>query len=116
MVIYVSKSPYTTWDVLGYLNPYDDPAKNIGVSGEAYTSGGFNQPGIWVNHSYDLTSYAGNTIKIRFLFNTADNLWNGYRGWFLDDITVKNSQWGISSFGSHGIKSYPPATWITPRN
>ncbi|MFH1710330.1 MAG: carboxypeptidase regulatory-like domain-containing protein [bacterium] len=107
MYVYASKSPYTSWDLLGYLNPYEDPAKNIVVSGEAYTSGGFNQPGAWVQHSYDLTPYAGNLIKIRFVFNTYDNHYNGFRGWFIDDITVNNSQFGISAFGGNGIKYYP---------
>jgi hypothetical protein len=116
MLIYVSKSPYTTWDLIDYLNPYEDPAKTITVSGEAYTSGGFNQPGIWVNHNYNLTPYVGNTIKIRFVFNTGDNLYNGFRGWFIDDITVNNSQWGIFSFGENRIKNFPPATWHVPRN
>jgi hypothetical protein len=106
MYIYV-KSPSTSWNLLGYLNPYEDPAENISVSGEAYTSGGFNQPGVWVQHNYDLTGYAGNTIKLRFVFNTYDRKYNGFRGWFLDDIKVENSQFGISSFGSNEIRRYP---------
>jgi Carboxypeptidase regulatory-like domain len=112
MLIEVSKKPYSTWDLLGYLNPYEDPAKSITVSGEAYTSGGFNLPGVWVQHNFDLTPYAGDIIKIRFIFNTGDRKYNGFRGWFLDDISVSNSQLGISSFGSHGIKRYPPARVI----
>jgi hypothetical protein len=101
MFISVSKSPYTTWDLIGYLNPYEDPAKNINVSGEAYTSGGYNQPGIWVQHNFDLTQYAGNTIKIRFSFNTGDRHFNGFRGWFLDDIKIENSQIGVFGFGNY---------------
>jgi len=116
MYIYASKGPsYTTWDMLGYLNPYEDPAKNISVSGEAYTSGGFNMPGVWVQHNYDLTVYAGNTIKIRFVFNTNDRHFNGFRGWFLDDIKVENEQFGISSFGPNLLELYPP-TPGKPRN
>jgi parallel beta-helix repeat protein len=30
-----------------------------------------------------------NPIKIRFYFNTKDNLYNNYEGWFIDDITVE---------------------------
>jgi hypothetical protein len=107
MYIYVAKSPYNSWDLIGYLNPYDDPAKDINVSGEAYTSGGFDQPGIWVQHNYDLTPYAGKQIKIRFTFNTYDNKYNGFRGWFLDDIKIMNSPFGVSSFGNNGIRQYP---------
>jgi hypothetical protein len=115
MYIYASKYPYTTWDLLGYLNPYEDPARDISVSGEAYTSGGFNQPGIWVQHNYNLMEYAGNTTKLRFVFNTNDQHYNGFRGWFLDDIKVEKKQFGISSFGPNLMKLYPP-TPGKPRN
>lgn len=115
MLIMASKSPYSSWDLIGYLNPYQDPAKEINVSGEAYTSGGFNQPGVWVQHNYDLTPYAGHLVKLRFSFFTGDRKYNGFRGWFLDDISVTNSQFGVSSLGLHEIRKYPPARAI-PRN
>jgi hypothetical protein len=107
MYIYASASPYMSWTLLGYLNPYDDPATNLNISGEAYTSGGFNQPGVWVQHNYDLTAYVGNTVKLRFVFNTHDRKYNGFRGWFLDDVKIESSQFGISSFGGNGIRYYP---------
>jgi hypothetical protein len=120
MAVSVSKSPYatgpfTTWDFIGYLNPYEDPAISINVSGEAYTSGGFNQTGIWVQHNFDLTPYIGNYIKIRFSFDTGDRKFNGFRGWFLDDISVTNSQLGVFAFGNNGIIRYPPDK-VIPRN
>jgi hypothetical protein len=115
MYIYVSKSPYDNWALQGYLNPYEDPSPNIKVSGEAYTSGGFDQPGLWVQHSYDLSQYAGNMIKIRFVFNTYDRFYNGFRGWFLDDIKVENSQFGVFSFNPNEIRDYPSYS-RRPRN
>lgn len=107
MYIYISKDPYDSWTFLGYLNPYEDPSSSIKVSGEAYTSGGFDQPGLWVQHNYDLTPYAGSVIKIRFVFNTFDRLYNGFRGWFLDDIKVENSQFGLFSVGENAIGNNP---------
>jgi hypothetical protein len=102
MCVYASEGPpFDTWDLLGCLNPYEDPAKSLSVSGEAYTSGGFNQPGIWVQHNFDLSHYAGHTIKIRFDFDTDDFLYNGFRGWFIDDIKIENSQMGIFGFGNY---------------
>jgi hypothetical protein len=115
MYIYASVSPYTSWSLLGYLNPYEDPAPGLNVSGEAYTSGGFDQPGIWVQHNYDLTQYAGNIVKLRFIFDTHDSHYNGFRGWFLDDIKIETSQFGVSSFGGNGIRYYP-ALPKEPRN
>ena len=115
MYVFVSKSPYSIWDLIGYLNPYEDPAKTITVSGEAYTSGGFNQPGVWVKHNFDLTSYAGNSIKIKFMFNTYDFHFNGFRGWFIDDVKVENSQFGISSSPEILKTIYYPSTPREPR-
>jgi hypothetical protein len=102
MYIFVSKGPsYNIWDLIGCLNPYEDPLPETVASGDAYTSGGFNQPGVWVQHNFDLTQYAGNQIIIRFLFNTGDRKYNGFRGWFLDDIKIENSQMGIFGFGHY---------------
>ena len=77
MNIYVLQSPYTTWVPIGSLNPTQDPVN--GASWEAYTSGGFNQPGIWVNHVFDLSAYAGKVIQIKFTFDTVDQEYNGFR-------------------------------------
>jgi len=102
MCVYASEGPpFDTWDLLGCLNPYEDPAKTLTISGEAYTSGGFNQPGAWVQHSFDLSPYAGHTIRLRFEFDTDDDLYNGFRGWFLDNIKIENSQMGIFGFGHY---------------
>ena len=36
----------------------------------------------------DLSSYTGSTIKVRFYFDTLDELANGEEGWFIDDVVV----------------------------
>jgi thermitase len=46
-----------------------------------------NQPA-WIPHSIDLDQYAGQQIKVRFLFDSVDGISNGYAGWFLDDVEV----------------------------
>jgi hypothetical protein len=100
MNIYAAAGPtFSTWEALGSLNPIENPIK--GGSDEAYTSGGFDQPGRWVNHVFDLSTYAGKTIKIKYKFDTVDALFNGFRGWFLDDIAITNSRFGVSSTRNH---------------
>lgn len=42
----------------------------------------------WNKESIDLSDYAGNTIKLRFLFDTVDNNLNNYEGWYVDDISL----------------------------
>ncbi|MDA8100528.1 MAG: hypothetical protein M0042_13005 [Nitrospiraceae bacterium] len=42
----------------------------------------------WLGGTVDLSSYAGQNILIRFHFDTHDNLYNNYRGWYIDDVKV----------------------------
>ncbi|PCH96959.1 MAG: hypothetical protein COB85_03075, partial [Bacteroidetes bacterium] len=42
----------------------------------------------WHQHQFDLSSYNGNNIQIRFFFSTIDGILNNYWGWSIDDIEV----------------------------
>ncbi len=42
----------------------------------------------WIITSLDLSAYAGHTILLRFYFDTGDNQYNDFPGWFVDDIVV----------------------------
>ena len=47
--------------------------------------------GFWVQSPFiDLFPYAGQTIRIRFHFETLDTRYNGFRGWLIDDFVVDN--------------------------
>ncbi len=74
-------------ELLGKLNPYIDPLlpERMPIP---YTSGGFNQAPVWKYEAFDLTPYAGTAIRIKFSFDTRDALYNGYRGWFIDEISI----------------------------
>ncbi len=69
----------------GQLNPLDDvnAADHVG-----YSSGGVGEPGVWVHHAFLLDEFAGGSCWLRFRFDTVDQLFNGFRGWLIDDITV----------------------------
>lgn len=71
------------FDELARLNP-----GTAWDSNQPYTSGGFNVPGIWVRESLDLGAYTGQTVRIRFTFDSDDEQYNFYRGWFIDDVSV----------------------------
>lgn len=43
----------------------------------------------WHQARIDLSAYAGSVIRIRFHFDTIDNILNDYRGWYIDDIRVE---------------------------
>ncbi len=44
--------------------------------------------GGWIITDFDLSSYAGNTINIRFHFDTGDSLNNDFAGWYIDNVVV----------------------------
>jgi hypothetical protein len=70
------------------LNPLNDVD---GESWKPYSSGGLAQPMVWINHIFDLTNYVGNTVHLGFYFDSGDDLYNGFRGWFIDNVSVTGS-------------------------
>jgi hypothetical protein len=45
--------------------------------------------GAWHTHTIDLSTYVGQTIRLRFFFNTVDAILNNQSGWFLDLVRVE---------------------------
>jgi subtilisin family serine protease len=48
----------------------------------------------WILTTLDLSAYSGETINLRFYFDTGDGYANYYPGWFIDDVLITAS--GIS--------------------
>jgi len=91
MYVEISVDSGATWNSIesrGVINPLTDPQ---GQDYTEYSSGGLGQVGKWVQVYFDLTQYVGQTVNIRFRFDTIDNLYNGFRGWLIDDISVTGS-------------------------
>jgi hypothetical protein len=42
----------------------------------------------WTEHSVDLDAFAGRVLKLRFSFDSRDEVANAYDGWFLDNVEV----------------------------
>lgn len=42
----------------------------------------------WIKKTVDLSSYTGQTIRIRFRFDTVDGQFNSFEGWYIDDIRL----------------------------
>jgi subtilisin family serine protease len=42
----------------------------------------------WITSKYDLSNYEGETVKIRFYFDTGDGEVQNFPGWFFDDVIV----------------------------
>lgn len=95
--------------LLGRLNPTSDLN---GSQVTPFTSGGFNAPPIWVTIQHDLSTYAGKTVRLHFSFNTGDALYNGFRGWLLDNLRLQAN----TSFGGGGSMALSAATEVQGLN
>jgi len=88
MYIEVSSDGGLTWDTLNWLNP---PFSRLPGwdEYESYSSGGYLSSGIWIKWTYFLEpEYSGHDLMVRFEFETVDALYNGFRGWFIDDFYI----------------------------
>jgi hypothetical protein len=90
MSIEASVDAGATWAPVGSgaLNPLNDVNTNPNVG---YSSGGIGLPPAWVQHNFSLANFCGNVCWLRFRFDTIDQLYNGFRGWFIDDISVQGT-------------------------
>ena len=70
---------------IDFLNPAIDPF----TTADPISSGGHNRDGVWDHLVYDITPYMGNThANIVFRFYTSDELYNGFKGWFIDNVYI----------------------------
>ena len=75
-----------TWNVVGTLKPTGiTPATDPLVG---WSSGGVDRAPTWQNYTFDLTPFAGETMRIRFRFDSVDGNRNAFRGWMIDDVAV----------------------------
>jgi len=52
------------------------------------TSGGVNAAPVFVLRTAPAANLGGKTVKIVFLFDSVDELYNGFRGWVVDDVRL----------------------------
>ncbi|MEK7376767.1 MAG: carboxypeptidase regulatory-like domain-containing protein, partial [Candidatus Margulisiibacteriota bacterium] len=97
MKVRISKDGGATWGDLLTLNPVLDPDPASKIPYFPYSSGGYNLAGAWIKHQLPLSSYAGSTVRIRFSFDTYDRKYNGFRGWFLDDVSISPDKISVST-------------------
>jgi hypothetical protein len=73
------------YQALDFLNPAMDPFQER----DPISSGGNNRDGVWHHLVYDISAYMGNTnSRVAFRFHTSDELYNGFKGWFIDNIYI----------------------------
>jgi hypothetical protein len=102
-ISYSIDTDHTTWTELGKLNP---DQSTDGQPQEDFTSGGgIEVPPVWQPYLIDLgpvltaiktaNAPAGippgdptDSVELRFNFDTNDDLYNGFRGWLLDQVSA----------------------------
>ncbi|ATR77948.1 immune inhibitor A [Moraxella osloensis] len=73
------------------LNPFTDPDSSTDNAPLPFTSAGFNiAPKVVDQEPISLNDYKGKKIRLRFNFETNDELYNGFRGWMIDDVKITN--------------------------
>ena len=76
----------STWTPAALLNPADDPGD---TDDQSYSNNGLERSPTWQKFTVDLSAAAGSAnVMVRFDFDTGDELWNGFRGWAVDDVAV----------------------------
>jgi hypothetical protein len=85
--ILISTDGGNSYTSLRKLNPYVDPNESD-RSHKPFSSGGYNRAPVWAMEEIYLADYVGQNVNIRFNFKTNDELYNGFRGWILDDVEI----------------------------
>ena len=87
MEIQISTDDGSSYTTIKKLNPFVDP-NDTARAPKPFSSGGYNRKPTWVLEELDLTNYAGEVVKLRFSFRTNDGLYNGFRGWLIDNVNI----------------------------
>lgn len=74
---------------LDSLNPDKEPP-NLQKSFVPYSCSGVAAAPVWVSREYNLDPLVGHKIRLYFYFETKDKNYNGFRGWAIDDVKIKN--------------------------
>ena len=92
MEIFVSDDDGGNWQLLKSLNPYNDPVTvTDNRDPRPFSNTGYFSAPVW--HTVEpisLNEYQGSEIVLMFNFRTEDELYNGFRGWLVDNISITN--------------------------
>lgn len=99
---------------LGNLNSDTD---FNGLAATPFSSGGYNTAPAWTIVSEDISAYSGQSIRLKFGFSTGDVLYNGFRGWIIDNVQVISQPSALrASFGGKAAVGLNPPRSHQPRN
>lgn len=86
------RATITFWEYyeteIGYDLVNVDISIDGGSSWNSLRSGETGSSGGWIQNNFDISSYVGYSVLIRFYFDTQDEAFNDYNGWFIEDVKV----------------------------
>ena len=77
-----------SYDVLKFSISNNNGASYTDIMSSSGSPAGLTNTSGWTNVSYNLSTYSGQTIRIKFNFNSIDGIGNTYDGVYVDDILV----------------------------
>ena len=91
MNILVSTDGGNSFKTLARLNPLADPSSAYERAPIPYSNLGFNlAPAAVQQEAISLDEYAGKAnVQLKFQFRTVDQLYNGFRGWMIDEVVIQ---------------------------
>jgi subtilisin family serine protease len=60
--------------------------------------------GEWQTAVADLSAFAGQTVQVAFYFDTLDNLFNFFEGWYVDDLVIDGQNLGLTIQGASVVE------------
>lgn len=91
LIVEYSTDDGASWNDLARLNPLTDPESGDIVRFPLpYSNRGFNRAPAWLwQEPIDISVLAGQpNARLRLVFSTEDELYNGFRGWLVDDVRI----------------------------
>jgi hypothetical protein len=87
MQVYVREVGQETAHLLTTLNPGHE--EDGGPATWPFTANGRNAPPVWTLVTAGLNDFRGKRVVLLFSFDTGDTFYNAFRGWVVDDVTVR---------------------------
>ncbi|MEE8465950.1 MAG: S8 family serine peptidase, partial [Dehalococcoidia bacterium] len=81
---------FKEWSEVENLAGWDRTRVQISTDASVWTTifESHGTSGVWEDRTVDLTPYVGGYVYLRFYFDTVDNLYNNFEGWYVDDVLV----------------------------
>lgn len=94
MDIQVSTDGGEVYKTLARLNPLSDPKSTLDRAPLPFSNFGFNvAPAVSQQELISLDGFEGfSDVRIKFVFSTEDHLYNGFRGWMIDDVVIQKAK------------------------